>query len=433
MKKIIKNTFIMLLFFVNIAYLPQAIIAIINKVPLISSINYSYEYISLGLKNDFPLIRYSKDILVVLLFLFMFLDTIKTKKINKIYFVFLISILLFLMPLSIYSLMFSDEFSLFMIIAGIRVIIFPTTIILFVLTYLDNELINTIYNIIINLLKLIFIITVFQSLIIIIKYGTINIARYRLMGTFASSGLLGLFGVGVMSFIIIYKININNNIHITPNSILIAFIIYASGTRTAMILYSILLFSYFYYIRINKNKSFKLTNLFIFFSVILAFITLKLAESVAERGSAIAVQFQGGRATFIIEYLMESNLKEILFGKGIGFGTNTALSMLSEVAVNLDSSTSVMDGTINILITQFGLIITIIICLLYLYIVKKISNTSIPSEIKISFIVTNIIILVIGNVLEQFSFQLLFIINHILTTKKFKEYNNYSKKTVYIK
>ena len=421
MRTIIKNTFILLLVFVNIAYLPQAIIAIINKVPLISSINYSYEYISLGLSNDFPLIRYSKDILIILLFLCISIDIIKRKQINKLSFAFFGCISLFLVPFSLLSLMLSDEFSIFMIISGIRVIIFPITIVVFVVSYLDDEFINTIYKVLINILKLIFIITLLQSIIIISNYGTFNIAKYRLIGTFAGSGLLGLFGVGMMAFIIIYKININNNIKIVRYSILIAFIIYASGTRTAMILYSILLFSYFYYVKINKDKSLKLTNLFIFLSLTLIFIALKLAEFIADRGSAISAQFEGGRATFIIEYLNSSNLKEILFGKGIGFGTNTALSMIRDVATNSESSTRVMDGTINILITQFGLIITIIICLLYLHIVKQILNTAISNEIKIAFIVTNIIIIVIGNVLEQFSFQLLFIINHILILKKFKK------------
>ena len=80
-----------------------------------------------------------------------------------------------------------------------------------------------------------------------------------------------------------------------------------------------------------------------------------------------------------------------------------------------------MDGTINILITQFGIIITSFVVFSYLYIIRKIIKTNLPSEVKIAIIAATVLLIVIGNVLEQFSLQLLLIINYYLILKKFKD------------
>ena len=215
---------------------------------------------------------------------------------------------------------------------------------------------------------------------------------------------------------------INSSINIKLNSILVAFIIYASGTRTSMVIYCIILFSYIYSRNINKRNNYKLTSLFIILLFFVGIIVLNISEVLADRGDAISAQFNNGRVTFILEYLKECNLKEILFGKGIGFGTNTALSMLKETFI--DSTTRVMDGTINILITQFGIIITSFVVFSYLYIIRKIIKTNLPSEVKIAIIAATVLLIVIGNVLEQFSLQLLLIINYYLILKKFKDEKN---------
>ena len=419
MKKIINKVFILLIISLNMAYLPQAIIAIINKIPLVSSITYSHEYISAGLRNNFPLIRYSKDIFILMLFILMIFDAIKKRKISKKVLTIIIVIVFIVTPLSIFSLMISDEFNIYMIIAGIRIVIFPITIIMFVLQYLEYKNIETIYKVLMIILKIIFMVTLFQAFIIITKLHTFNIVKYRLIGTFAASGLLGLFGVGIIIFIILYKLRINSSINIKLNSILVAFIIYASGTRTSMVIYCIILFSYIYSRNINKRNNYKLTSLFIILLFFVGIIVLNISEVLADRGDAISAQFNNGRVTFILEYLKECNLKEILFGKGIGFGTNTALSMLKETFI--DSTTKVMDGTINILITQFGIIITSFVVFSYLYIIRKIIKTNLPSEVKIAIIAATVLLIVIGNVFEQFSLQLLLIINYYLILKKFKD------------
>ncbi len=430
MKKIINSIFMFLVISTNLAYLPQAIISIINRVPLISSINYSYEYITLGLKNDFPIIRYSKDIFVILLFILIIVDILKRKRCFKLSIIMLSVTTMILIPISIISLNYSNEFSISMIIAGIRVVIFPITLILYSMEYLDYTNTKKFYNILKKLIRFEFIIVVLQSFIIAISYGTINIAKYRAIGTFASSGLLGLFGIGAITFIIIYKCKVDNQIGIIPSAVFTAFIVFASGTRTAMVLYAMTIFSYIFHVKINRKNNIKATNLFVIISTVVGIAILNLAELVAERGNAISAQFDNGRITFIVEHIKNSSLKEVLFGKGLGYGTNTALSMISEMKINTDSTTRVMDGTINILITQFGIIITFIIIMCYLCVVINIFKASLQQEIKITFVLTSIILIVVGNVLEQFSFQLLFVVNNCIIVKMFTEIkeNIYAKK-----
>lgn len=417
MKKLINNIFILLIVAVNLAYLPQAIIAIIKGIPLISSINYSYEYVALGLDNKFKLIRYSKDILVVILLILIILDIIKRKRISKLSLNSFILMFMITLPVSILSLNFSNEFSIPMIISGARLIIFTTTIIIYIREYLDYTYINKIYKLLLLILKVIFIVVILQSLIVISRYSTINIARFRVIGTFAGSGLLGLFGVGIITFLIIYKEKIDPTCKIKVNSILIAVIIFASGTRTAMVVYAVIIFSYLYSKVINPKNNIKLTILFLIIAIFVGGAILNVAEAIAGRGDAIAAQFNNGRITFILDYIKESNIKELIIGKGIGYGTNTAISMLKEVTTT-ESTTRVMDGTINVLITQYGLILTFILCAIYIYIIKEILKANIKNEIKINFIATSIILVLIGNLFEQFSFQLFFILNNWMIISK---------------
>lgn len=420
MKDLIKKTFLLLIIAVNLAYLPQALIAIINNVPLISSIDFSYMYIEKGLNNNFPLIRYSKDVLIVILFLLISINLIIRKKISKVSaLVFGITILV-IIPFSILSLSFSDEFNKLMIIAGIRILIFPIVIIIFISEYCDYKFISSIYKILNAMLYLIFIITLLQSIITVNHFKNLNIAQYRMIGTFAGCGLLGLFGVGMTCFLVLYKIRINNIIYFKQKIVLLAFIIYASGTRTAMVAYLMIILSYVYSSKINKNRKFSLTFLYFMILIISTIFFLNISEVIAGRGDAISAQFEGGRIKFIIDYINSANIKEILFGKGIGFGTNTALSMMSELVKNGESNTRVMDGTINILITQFGVTFTLAIVLLYGYLIVKSLKANLSNEVKITFIITNIIFIIIGNTLEQFSFQILFIINQFVLIEDFR-------------
>lgn len=414
MKKLINNIFILLIIAVNLAYLPQAIIAITKGVPLVSSISYSYEYIALGLDNNFQLIRYSKDIFVVILLIFIILDIIERKRVDKLSLYIFVFIFMIILPMSILSLNFSNEFSIPMIISGTRLLIFTTTIIIYSREYLDYIQVTKIYKLFSYILKIIFITVVFQSLIVISRYNTINISKYRVIGTFAGSGLLGLFGVGMITFLIIYKEKIDSECKIVFNSILIAFIIIASGTRTGMVVYAVIMFSYIYAKVVNLKNNIKLTGLFFIISIFVGVIILNLAEVVADRGDAISAQFNNGRVSFILDYIKESNLKEMLIGKGIGYGTNTAISMLNEVTTNIESTTKVMDGSVNILITQYGLLLTCILGLIYIYIIKEVLKQNIQNEIKIIFILTSVILILIGNVFEQFSFQVFFILNNCI-------------------
>ena len=134
----------------------------------------------------------------------------------------------------------------------------------------------------------------------------------------------------------------------------------ASGTRAPMI--SVLLvtsFTIFSKIRslkstiINRNIR-ALSYLIFIFSIPLSLILLiSITESIANRGSLIGVNTgDNGRLGILFFYLNELNdlgVSGILFGQGLGYGTNAA-------ALLLNKDVRVLDGTINALLSQFGII-----------------------------------------------------------------------------
>lgn len=418
MKKLINFLFICLIVSTILSYFPQAVISIVYNKPLVSSITYSNVYISAGLPIDFPLIRFLKDIINIILFICILIDRIFiSQKISKKVLWINVILFLILLPLSIISLMFSEEFNLLMIIAGLRIILFLITNISYCFHYLDKAILEKIDKMITKIVIIETIIVFLHMLICMKYYGLFNVAKLRLIGTFSSCGLLGLFGIGYLFFSLLIKESKVSYISIKHRILFTGFIIVCSGTRIAMVCYMITIFTYFYTKYINKNNTKILTILFLFFSLISGIVFLNISEKIADRGSAIAVQLEGGRIDFIIDYLQEASLKELLIGTGIGFGTNNALSLLSNN--NIQSETRVMDGTFNILITQYGLIVTCVILIFVLWIfVIILLKSHFSLELKLIYIITTFLLLLVGNTLEQYNFQIFLIINTFILIKE---------------
>lgn len=399
MRKYIERLFYTLIYLLAFSNIPQAIIAIINRVPLISSMSYSFQYIERGLPNDFPLIRFGKDILIVLLLILMIIQIIK-KGIKKFDLFILIILLAMVLPLGIFSLMFSDEFNIFYVIAGFRILLYLLTFILFFNNYFDYKISKNIIKHLDNIIIIELIIIIFHSLQVIQYFHTINLVKYRLIGTFQSSGLLGQFGLLYATFKCLHLKRMNNR---DIKLIAIAGILcLVSGTRITIVLYLVVLMSAIFIFNTNIKNNYKLFYANKFIYVVIASFSLNMVEKLAERGDAFAAQFENGRIGVILNYIKECSIKELVIGKGIGFGTNASVSFKGNIEQLVNSQSSTMDGTINIIITQFGLIITSMFIIFLILSIFKIIKLRVNSEKKFMLIVVISIIILVGNILEQY-------------------------------
>ena len=95
----------------------------------------------------------------------------------------------------------------------------------------------------------------------------------------------------------------------------------------------------------------------IFISFLLALpviaIVLRFSISLANRGSILENALGGGRITIFNRYIFGQPLINLLFGNGLGAGSNTSAELTRRIT---DSGLMFLDGTFTVLIYQFGLI-----------------------------------------------------------------------------
>lgn len=187
--------------------------------------------------------------------------------------------------------------------------------------------------------------------------GDIGLARSRLTGMFNNAGVAGFFGFSLaLCGMCLTRTSFWLRAILTLTSL---FIVFASGTRSMMILIFVILIMQIYFAlatsEMRKYKKAIFAGMILIFLVFGSWAYYAMVESVGRGGILEAQLNEGGRISnffYMFDKLYAADYGELLIGRGIGVGTNTAHSML--MGEGTDPSTYRFNWLIdNAFLTQF--------------------------------------------------------------------------------
>jgi len=236
-----------------------------------------------------------------------------------------------------------------------------------------------------SLIKIINIYVIYIALCIFLHYifvsyyllSGVSLPNERAVGIFKNPNHLAIFAIATL--IIFYQLalqGVYTNKKIISVELLVAFVIYISGSRSAQLFFVMLIMIHSYFF---NRRLFILYVMLSIFGVILilssnvgvekieTLLTKREVNDIAEAGNM--------RMTILYEMLHNFSLSEIIFGKGSGEGsalfiTNQALN--NEKVVWLDSNINTLTYTFGALFT--GLVIVILISQVIFKASSNISN-----------------------------------------------------------
>ena len=152
-------------------------------------------------------------------------------------------------------------------------------------------------------------------------------------------------------------------------------------------------------------------------AVIAVPLVIMFATNMAGRGNILQVQLESGRLLILKNLLLNPSLINLLFGYGIGAGSNTdaILNQTQENAYN-----NILDGTFNVIIYQYGLIGLILSIILIFMIFKKLSSCN-NKVLQYVFVGTVLLQAFTNNIFETQSLLILLgVVFGLLATNKFE-------------
>lgn len=392
--KTIEKIFILLIIFASCTGLMSYIDGLTGQ----GSLRWAYGVYSSDGGIGGALLRYGRDILVILLIFKLMLNK-KCLYSNT---------MVYVSAIFIYSILVgvSNQLNYRYYICGIREFIYAVAIIfIFILRKKNKMIIESVYKI----LPLLIIFQVVAQLILIIKYHSrINIGVTRLPGLCNSAIALGYFSTGMavacaVLFQYFRKYNLWQCIAIICGC---TFLSITAGTRVAMICNFILLITI---VAINSNKDNNIRLLLIIMGVLVAVpVLIKYSVSLAGRGELMESGHM--RVEFFGIFFRYTDLFQKLFGCGLGALTNNAANM--QLQFSISRFFSVVDSTWGIILGQFGIVGVIGFVFLILYTIKKIiSNKIFRLDNILNFVVMAVGFITMSgtNIFEQSVFGMLYI------------------------
>lgn len=244
-----------------------------------------------------------------------------------------------------------------------------------------------------------------------------GIGGYRFPGLFGGTNGLASFAIGGSLFYFVLDVFSKR---VKPIKVVMVFICCVimtvfTGTRSALINILLIIGAWLVFkIKIKKQQRF-------WFAVIVAVVALPIiitiATNMAGRGDILQVQLESGRLLILKNLLSNPSLFALLFGYGIGAGSNT------DVIINLGDATdhtNILDGTFNVIIYQYGLIGLILVIALLILVFIKLNNCK-NLIIKYVVFITIFLQAFTGNIFETHAFLLVLgVVVALLITSKFE-------------
>jgi hypothetical protein len=199
-------------------------------------------------------------------------------------------------------------------------------------------------------------ITFVSFLFAFLQWAKMGFSSFSGMRINSLYGNAGVFGFVIIAIGLYFYVSGMKFIHKSIIFSILFFMSALSGTRTAMM--CILILFYFLYLSekvlsSSKTKNKSLLVFFVIISFIFAYIGLLIVNAVADRGSLLD-NLSGGRMDILIKAVLDLDNESaflLLFGRGLGFGTNMAIIL--DLVANHEN---IMDSTIATWIVQFGLV-----------------------------------------------------------------------------
>lgn len=295
------------------------------------------------------------------------------------------------------------------IVAGIRTFIFFIDAILYFRKYdLEPNEIKILKN---NLVMIIGInmILVLRSIINSGNLFATGAGAYRYSGAFAGAGNLACYCMvtSLLMYILYKKYKIISGIQLLVLNCCMLFLSFASGTRTAIIVTGILIL-YIISELVSKITRFGETlSAFIFVLMCVLFGTsfLDLLVTHINRGQLSVSGL--GRLEIFLDFF-SGNVFEIIFGRGLGYGTNAS--------VNLGIiDTAISDSTIALIFAQFGFVGLVLFIFMSFYFIHSMFVSKWTDRITNCMVMfIYIVLLFIGNLFEQNAMIMIFVISVFL-------------------
>lgn len=365
--------------------------------------------------------RYIKDIIMILLLGLIFLHDLKLSKWSPhsrtLLFYFVIALLI----VCGYSVMYYqiNSTNILQAAAGIRPILLFAVCYKSLQFFKGEGFIKAFSKTLVWLVVLELIIILAQYYTSSKIYGFQNPLSLRLIGTFGGISIAGYFALGASCYFFINQ----KQFKVTPLLQTFCMVIAGlSGTRSAMIGCSIIIAaSVIRSVLLKLNRSYHKNNSLLIsitsFGLIGGYFLIGLIGKLSERGSIVGAQANGGRIDFLISIFANSSATQIIFGNGLGYGTNTAVTLNREFQSGLDSK--VMDGTINSILTQFGVLGMIIAGVLFFFFSVKLFRNNKGRYLDIgAILVVTLLMCITTNIFEQFTFLSLLSITYYTLQKE---------------
>lgn len=405
-RKLEDNIFLLMLLFSTLAYLIHALTIINNKGYALWTIN-SVIIPSSIYTRFFP---YIKEVVSIFLIIYLF---IKHKVSRRYFSLFLIIIIYGIIPLILFG-----EFDYRYIISGIKNLLFVFATMMYCANKSDFNQDSKKMLKIMKILILLEFYLVFSQVYNMGNLSYVGRGRYRFCGSFGIATGLGYF-IAASNLYILYATYYNNSKKITDYIyfLISLIIIIATGSRTAMIIESVIIFIYFVHYNSHKfdNYSKKIVMLLILVIGLIAFPKI-YNFFILKTGRGNLMLSGNTRTDILLSFFRITDFNgflKLLIGSGIGIGTNTAYSLGIDNAV-------IMDGTISTLMAQFGLFGVVAFIIMGAKIIKLLT-TSFKNNIYmcIPLLFAILAIVFAGNIFEQVAF--IIIITYILFMIKSNE------------
>jgi len=190
-----------------------------------------------------------------------------------------------------------------------------------------------------------------------------SIIEFFLLGGFFGSRTFGLFTMAAVNgYVLLFSIialiylrlykKIKRNVFFILIFVLF-FSLLTTGTRVAIVA-SILVLGVFILFEITKKKPVVFSVIVPFSMIFIMIGAMYFSNLVADRGNILS-QSNGGRISKflnIVETMSNKKPTTIIFGEGLGVGSNLAASKVD----GLDPAYTRVDGTLNFFIVRFGVL-----------------------------------------------------------------------------
>ncbi|SDT17682.1 hypothetical protein SAMN05444162_3323 [Paenibacillaceae bacterium GAS479] len=392
------------LIFAAMAYLPEALNDMVNA-------RISYAKFALNEPIFGPSIRYVKDILMIaLLGLFFWMDVRKQERYRLA--AHYLPVLLLLFYGSSVLVFREAGLNLYQVAAGGRSLL----LILFCVKAVgyirgQTEFIRMLARCLGWLILIEFAVLAVQYVLFTGRFGVVNPFSLRLIGTFGGISIAGYMALGSSIFLYAARAVVGNiQRRLGPMLQLLCLCIAGmSGTRSAIIGCFLVVFFLVVETVFKGRKrpgSVYLTPAIICFSLLALMGGVQAATLMADRGSIVEAQVEGGRIDMLTGFFTSNPLSVVLFGDGLGYGTNSGVNLNKQMEVELEHQ--IMDGTFNSILTQFGLVTLALLFFAAIAaapgLLQRMQGKSIQLYV---IVVVNLVLCISTNILEQFVYLFL--------------------------